>query len=117
MICLAIRSDIRCSMKNLMKFVFKHRPALNNKYILTILIFLVWMTFLDRHNFISRFQQQQKLNVAKAKIDYYDEQIQKVKQDTEELFTSHKSIEKFAREKYYMKKPDEDVFVVIGLDD
>lgn len=87
--------------------------AFRNFYIVTGLIFLVWMLFLDSNDFISRFKLTAKLNSLEGEKEYYQEKIKEVEKDREELMGTHELLEKFAREKYLMKKETEDIFIVV----
>ena len=89
------------------------KPYLYNKYMFTFLGFLVWLTFFDKHDFILQHSYRQKLNDLKHEREYYITQIEKNKAEMKELFTNNKNLEKFAREKYYMKRDNEDVFVFV----
>jgi len=92
----------------------KWRPYLLNKYAYTLLGFLVWLTFFDQHDFILQQNYRHKLNQLKKERDYYVDQVEKNNKVMRELFTNNKNLEKFAREKYYMKRDNEDVFVFIN---
>jgi len=89
------------------------KPYLYNRYMFTFLGFLVWLTFFDKHDFILQHSYTNKLNDLKHERDYYTEQIEKNKAEMQELFTNNRNLEKFAREKYYMKRDNEDVFVFV----
>ena len=95
----------------------KYRPYLHNRYTLTFLGFLVWLTFFDKHDFILQYTYRKKLEVLKKEREYYISQIDKNKEEMKELFTNQKNLEKFAREKYYMKRDNEDVFVFVTEDE
>jgi cell division protein DivIC len=84
-----------------------------NFYVLTGLVFFIWMLFLDSNDFISRVKLSTKLRSIENEKAYYEEKIKEVEKDREELFGDRESIEKFAREKYLMKKENEDVFVIV----
>jgi cell division protein FtsB len=71
------------------------------------------MLFLDSNDLISRFRLVSKLNSLKSEKEYYLEKMEEVKKDREELMGNQQLLEKFAREKYLMKKPSEDIFVVV----
>ena len=88
-------------------------PYVKNKYIITLLAFFVWMLFFDKNDLISQFSQKNKLNRMKADKDYFTEEIEKSNQMMEELMTNPKTLERFAREKYLMKKDNEEVFVIL----
>ena len=83
-----------------------------NFYVITGVIFVVWMLLLDNNDLISRFKLSNKLNSLESEKEYYEEKIKEVEKDRDELFGDKESIEKFAREKYLMKKESEDIFIV-----
>ena len=99
-----------CSMLNRLK---KAWPFFKNKYILTFLAFLVWIAFFDRNDFYSQYTYRQKLKKLQADKQYYLDEIAKDDADLKKLTTDPKNLEKFAREKYLMKKDNEDIFVVV----
>lgn len=84
---------------------------LKNKYGLSILIFLLWITFIDQNNLITQHEYRSTLNEIKTDRKFYLEEITKTKKELNELSTDQKALEKFAREKYLMKKDDEEIFV------
>lgn len=88
-------------------------PILKNRYVLVGLGFLIWMLFFDSHDLISQYKYKQKLNQLEESKMFYLQQIDEVKQDKEELFTNLEKLEKFAREKYKMKRDDEDLYIVL----
>jgi len=89
-------------------------PAyLKNFYLLTSVLFLVWMLLIDSNDIFSQVQLINKHNDLKQEKAYYQDKIQEVKQERDELFGSDSQLEKFAREKYLMKKPQEDVYVLV----
>ena len=92
------------------------KPYLYNRYMFTFLGFLVWLTFFDKHDFILQQSYRNKLSDLQEERDYYMEQIEKNKAEMQELFTNNRNLEKFAREKYYMKRDNEDVFVFVDKD-
>ncbi len=84
-----------------------------NFYFITTVIFLAWMLLLDSNNLIARFHLSSKLNSLENEKEYYEEKIKEVEKDHQELFGDNESIEKFAREKYLMKKEKEDIYVIV----
>lgn len=84
-----------------------------NFYAVTLIIFFGWMLLLDSNNLIARYQLSSKLNALEEEKEYYQEKITEVRKDRSELFGDRESIEKFAREKYLMKKESEDIYVII----
>jgi cell division protein DivIC len=87
--------------------------AFRNFYIVSLAIFIIWMLVLDSNNLIARYQLSAKLGALEDEKEYYEEKIKEVQKDRDELFGDRESIEKFAREKYLMKKESEDIFVVV----
>ena len=89
-------------------------PWIKDKYILSIIIFLVWMTFFDRNDFISQYSYRQELKKLEVDKEYFQGQIEENKKSIHELMSDPANLEKFAREKYHMKKDNEDVFLIIA---
>jgi len=93
--------------------MLKRLPKIfRNFYFSTTLLFLAWMLILDPNNLIARYQLSSKLGTLEDEKQYYQEKIEEVGKDRDELFGDRESIEKFAREKYLMKKESEDIFVI-----
>ena len=86
-------------------------PYVKNKFIMTVLVFLVWMTFFDENNFISQVKNQMKLAELEADKEHYEKEIAESQEDLKLLQNDKELLEKFAREKYLMKKDNEDIFV------
>lgn len=86
---------------------------IRNKYVITGLVFLVWMVFFDRHNLIAQFKLKQELTAIEKEKLYYQEQAVIVEAEAKNLFTNAEMLEQFAREEYYMKKDHEEVFVIV----
>jgi cell division protein DivIC len=97
------------------KFKYADRipPVLRNKYILTVVIFLVWITFLDGNNLIERFNQIRDLHKLRTEKEYFEKKIEEDRKKLNELKTDNHNLEKFAREQYRMKRKDEDLYVVM----
>ena len=95
-----------------MKYLRRLFPFLKDKYVLAVVIFLVWLTFFDRNDFFAQHSYREKLNELRTEKQYYSDEIQKNKQAMQSL-GDKKNLEKFAREKYLMKKDNEDIFVVV----
>lgn len=88
-------------------------PLLKNKYAVALLLFLIWMLFFDRNNVVSQIKLRQSLNAIEDRKEAYQEKIVQVKADKEDLLTNTESLEKFARERYWMKKDNEDIYVIL----
>lgn len=87
-------------------------PVFKNFYFVTGFLFLVWMIFVDSNDLISRFKMGSKLRALQNEKEYYEAKIVEVEKDRKELMTNKELLEKFAREKYLMKKETEDLFII-----
>jgi len=87
-------------------------PPLRNKFIVVTGVFVLWMFFFDNNSIISQYHLQATLQELQDKKEYYQAEINQAEKDNKELFTDDKTREKFVREHYYMKKADEEVFVI-----
>lgn len=84
-----------------------------NFYFLTGLGFVVWMAVFDANDLSKQYDMYRKWRELKGEKAYYEANIESVKKDRAELLSSPALLEKFAREKYLMKRPGEDVFVLV----
>jgi cell division protein DivIC len=91
-------------------------PVLRNFYSLTGILFLVWMMFLDSNDLINRFRLTAKLRSLEHEKEYYRDKIKEVEADRAELMGTNELLEKFAREKYLMKRDTEDIFIIEEAD-
>jgi cell division protein DivIC len=86
---------------------------LKNKYALTILFFAVWILFIDDRDFITtHFRHVKELHKLEARKLYFEDQILTVRKELDQLKSNPATLEKYAREKYLMKRDNEDLFVV-----
>lgn len=74
------------------------------------------MLFFDQNNLVDRFRMGHEIRELEADRLYYLEQIEIDSTRLHELTTDKENLEKFAREQYYMKKSNEDVYVIIEDD-
>jgi cell division protein FtsB len=95
------------------RFIEKMPPFLRNRYLLTIIIFFVWLLLLDSNNLISRIREMKNLRELKSEKEYYVQRIEEDKRKLYELKTDNRNLEKFAREQYRMKKPEEDLYIIL----
>ena len=94
--------------------MFKRIPKLfRNFYFITTTLFLAWMLFFDSNDFITQFKMYRELSSKEQYKEYYLNLIADVQKDRKELLSDPELLEKFAREKYLMKRPNEDVFIVV----
>ncbi len=96
------------------KKFFKKRTVrlLINKYTITITVAGI-LYFFDKNNIFIQRELRQKLSKLQSECDYYRSETEKNKAEIEALKNNKESLERFAREKYLMKKDNEDVFVIV----
>lgn len=82
-----------------------------NKYFLVTTVFVVWVVFFAQYDIISQFRQRKELKEMQRKIDYLGQEVQRLKKEKYMLEHDTATMERYAREKYYMKKKNEDVYV------
>ena len=82
-----------------------------HKYLITIVAFLVIIVFLDENSLIQRAKHQQEINTLNSEIEKYRKQFEEDTEKLKELTSNPEAMEKIAREKYLMKKPNEDIFI------
>ena len=82
-----------------------------HKYLITVAAFLVIIVFLDENSLIQRNKHRQEINALTAEIEKYRKQYEEDTETLKELMNNPQVLEKIAREKYKMKKPNEDIFV------
>ncbi|MBC8035548.1 MAG: septum formation initiator family protein [Chitinophagaceae bacterium] len=86
---------------------------MKNKYILTLVCFFVWMVFFDDRDLITtHFRHPSELRQLEESRKYYTEQIRITREELDQLRSNSATIEKYAREKYHMKRENEDLFII-----
>lgn len=86
---------------------------LKNKFFIAGIAFIVWMLFFDRNDLASQYDYRNKVQKLEEEKEFYTTEIEKADTELKELTTNIQSLEKFARERYYMKRENEDVYVVV----
>jgi len=98
-----------------MNFITRIPSWLKNKYLLTAIGFVIWMVFFDDRDLITtHFKHTEELKRLEESKKYYQQQIATTKTELDQLRSNPATIEKYAREKYLMKRYDEDVFLIRG---
>lgn len=84
---------------------------LKNIFVIIFIVFAVWMLFLDSNSLLIHHELNEDISDLEAEKEYYKKEIEKDKKAIKELSTDE-GIEKLAREKYYMKKDNEDIYII-----
>lgn len=86
---------------------------MTNRYFIAPVLLLVWIAFFDSNNIFSQLESSKQLQKLKDEKAYYTEKILEVRSNYKELSTDPKTMEKYARERYYMKKQNEEIFLIV----
>lgn len=88
-------------------------PYIKNKYLLTLIGLAVWVVFFDKNDLKTQLELRHKVKLLEKERDYFSHEISVINNEIKELTTNPKALEKFAREKYLMKRDNEDIFVIV----
>ncbi len=89
----------------------KWYQKLGNKYVWVLLFFVVWMTFLDNYSYFDHRILNQQIQELEDNREYYQNEIHHDETQIKELDNLDET-EKYAREKYYMKKDSEEIYII-----
>jgi cell division protein DivIC len=88
-------------------------PLIKKKfYLIASVVFLLWMFFFDPNNIRSQFRSYKEVQEEEKKVQFYKENIKDLRQKSKYISEDIHELERYAREKFYMKKPSEDVFIM-----
>lgn len=90
----------------------KFKKIAFNKYLLAGSAFVVWLLFFDQNNLILQFKKNRELNQLRKSEKIMTGQIETTKEELKLLKTNPATLERYAREKYLMKKNNEDLFII-----
>jgi cell division protein DivIC len=85
---------------------------LTNKYLIATVFFVVWMLFIDQRDFFQQRERKAELEKLEMKKRYYQNEIDNARKTLNDLQTNPAALEKFARERYLMKKDGEEIFII-----
>ena len=92
-------------------------PYLKNKYVIAITAFVIWVLFFDRNSMIIQYRLSNTLSSLQSEKEYYEVALEKDSIALQTLEHDKSKLEKFAREKYLMKRDNEDIYLIIREDD
>ncbi len=98
----------------------KWKPVLRllrNRYVIVLLFACTWMLFFDQFNLPSQLKLSSQNRQLEKDRNFYAEEVEILTQRKNSLFTDPAELERFAREKYMMKKDNEDIFVTRKKDE
>ena len=95
------------------KDLYQKLPApLRNKYLITFIVFLVWIFFIDKFDIITQIKMNKEFKQLKQQQEFYKEEIEKDSAKIYNLNNNPEEQERFARERFLMKKENEDLFII-----
>ena len=102
-------------MNEILQQFWKNLPApLRNRYFLAAVLFIGFMIFFDRHDVLTQWRLQRSVNKLEADKEFYQEKIEEAEQERLDMEINQ---ERFARERYFMQKNNEDVFIIVDEND
>ncbi len=84
---------------------------LSNKYVLILVLFIIWMIFFDANSYLIHHELDSDIKALEDNTEFYKKEIEQDKGFIEKMKDSNE-IEKFAREKYYLKRDNEDIYII-----
>ena len=99
-------------MKQINELIDKIPNYLKNKYLIAVVLFIVWITFFDNFNIIKQSKIKKNIKQLEENKKFYIQEITKDSSEYYDLLNDAEKREKFAREKFLMKKENEDVYII-----
>lgn len=85
---------------------------MRNKYLLATLAFIVYLAFFHQYPWVDQYQERKERVALNEKKQYLEEQIKTIDKQTYAIKNDKEALEKYAREKFLMKKKDEVLFII-----
>lgn len=93
--------------------MYRLLSVIKNKYIIVGSAFVVWMLFFDRHDITTQYGYYSELKNLQAEQQFYLDEMETLNKLVHDIYSDPEEIQRIAREKYQMKKDNEDVFVIV----
>lgn len=87
--------------------------VIKNRYFIVSVGFVAWMFFFDQNDWLYKHKVQNEIEKLKADLDFYQEKVDSLKVQKHALDHDPSTLEKYARESFYMAKPGEDLYIVV----
>ncbi len=84
---------------------------LSGTYVIILILFVVWMVFFDTNSYIIHKELNDEINALEDTKEFYKEEIARDLEFIEKMKDSNE-VEKYAREKYYLKRENEDIYII-----
>jgi len=99
-------------MINYQQIIQKIPKYLKNKYLIAIMLFVIWIVFFDNYNLIKQSKIKNNIEELEENKLFYQKEIEKDSTEFQDLLNDKEKREKFAREKFLMKKENEDLYII-----
>ena len=99
-------------MINYKGIIQKILKYLRNKYFIAVAIFIIWIIFFDNYNLINQSKLKKDIKELEETKLFYTTEIESDSTEFQDLLNDKEKIEKFAREKFLMKKENEDLYII-----
>lgn len=95
------------------KFISKIPTPLRNRYSIAVLAVVGWVLLFDQNDAWTTIKNRRELGRMEEQKEWYSAEIQRTKEQLNEISSDKELLEKFARERYLMKRDNEDIFVLV----
>ncbi|HWJ89784.1 MAG TPA: septum formation initiator family protein [Flavisolibacter sp.] len=99
-----------------MKLLAQIPSWIKNKYFIAVFVFVVWILFFDRNDVFTQLERRKELREISQTKEYFAKRIAEDRKFSKDLQFNASAIEKYAREKYLMKRENEDLFLIKPLE-
>ena len=107
------KSTTRTVVNPLKPLLNRLPKGIRNKFYLVLIVFILFMLFFDKANIFAQYRLQRAIKRLEVDKSFYEKKLLEVQQERVDMENNK---EKFAREHYYMKSADEDVFIIEKAD-
>ena len=83
-----------------------------NRYFILTIAFAVWMFFFDQNSFFVHRELDKQIKLLEVDESYFQEHLNTETEKLDQLNSNPAEIERIAREKHFLKKDDEDIFII-----
>ena len=98
-------------MSRIKDFYNTYLSKINSSWLVSI-VFLIWTLTIGESSLYKRYTYDEKIRSLEKEIEYYQKEIEINSRKLNDLHTDRDGLERFAREEYFMKSPNEDIFII-----
>lgn len=86
---------------------------MRNRYVLAVTVLLAWIAVFSESDLWTTWKNHRALHRMEEQSEWYAKEITRTKEQLDEIHSDKRLLEKFARERYLMKRDNEDIFVLV----